>query len=56
MFKIEKLIYGGTTIEIRKRNKKTMGISSLVIWGLEQDKNRHYPILYIKKPSWQTEE
>ena len=56
MFKIEKLVYGGTTIEIRKENKRTMGISSLVIWGLEQDKNRHYPILYIKKPRWQTEE
>jgi hypothetical protein len=56
MFKIQKLIYGGTTIEIRKENKKRMGISSFIIYGLEQDKNRYYPILYIKKPRWQTEE
>ena len=56
MFKIEKLIYGGTTIEIRKKNKKEMGISSLIVYALEQDKNGYYPILYIKKPRWQTEE
>ena len=56
MFKIEKIIYGGTTIDIRKENKRTMGISSLIVYALEQDTNGYYPILYIKKPRWQTEE
>lgn len=44
------------SFEFDKNRKKIFGIKSGIVWGHSKDTNVSFPMLYISKPKWITEE